>query len=56
MYVGDGGSNELAGARSLGMRAVHLDVAAEAGSPVYEKHGRWDGEVITSLSAVLSLI
>jgi putative hydrolase of the HAD superfamily len=56
LYVGDGGSNELAGARSLGMRAIHLDVAAEAGSPVYEKHARWDGEAVRSLSAVLDLV
>jgi putative hydrolase of the HAD superfamily len=56
IYVGDGGSNELAGARALGMRAVHLNVEAEAGSPVYEKHAQWDGEVITSLRAVPTLV
>ena len=56
LYVGDGGSNELAGARSVGMRAVHLSIEAEAGGPVYEKHTRWDGEVVSSLSAVLALV
>ena len=56
VYVGDGGSNELAGARALGMRAIHLDITAEAGSPVYEKHSSWDGEVVASLSEVPGLI
>ena len=56
VYVGDGGSNELAGARAVGMRAIHLDVAAEADSPVYEKHTRWDGETVSSLTAVLALV
>lgn len=56
IYVGDGGSNELVGARSLGMRAVHLAVAAEVGSSVYEKHASWDGEMITSLGAVPALV
>ena len=56
VYVGDGGSNELSGARALGMRAIHLDVTAEADSPVYEKHSSWDGEVVTSLSEVPGLI
>jgi putative hydrolase of the HAD superfamily len=56
LYVGDGGSNELAGARAVGMRAVFLDVAAEAGSPVYERHASWDGESVSSLGAVLGLV
>lgn len=56
LYVGDGGSNELAGARSVGMRAVHLDVEAERGGPVYGRHASWDGEVITSLTDVLALV
>lgn len=56
VYVGDGGSNELPGARAVGMRAVHLAVEAEAGGVVYGRHDAWDGEVVTSLSAVLDLV
>jgi putative hydrolase of the HAD superfamily len=56
LYVGDGGSDELAGARAAGMRAVHLAVPDDAESVVYGRHLRWDGEVITSLAGVLSLV
>jgi putative hydrolase of the HAD superfamily len=56
LYVGDGGSNELAGARAVGMRPVHLDVAAEQGGPVYGRHATWDGERVTSLTEVLALL
>ena len=56
LYVGDGGSNELPGARDTGMRAVHLDVAGEQGATVYGRHTSWDGEVITSLADVTGLI
>ncbi|HET6876498.1 MAG TPA: HAD family hydrolase [Jatrophihabitans sp.] len=55
-YVGDGGSNELAGAQSLGMRAVHLAVPEELGGLVYGKHESWDGETIPSLREVLALV
>jgi putative hydrolase of the HAD superfamily len=56
LYVGDGGSDELAGARRLGMRAVWLDVAAEQGGVVYGRHAAWDGERISSLTEVASLL
>lgn len=56
LYVGDGGSNELAGARAVGMRAVHLAVAEEADGLVYGKHAEWDGETVTSLAGILELI
>ncbi len=56
LYVGDGGSNELAGARAVGMRPVHLAVAAEAGGVVYGRHAAWDGETITSLTQLLDLL
>ncbi|SHH44878.1 putative hydrolase of the HAD superfamily [Jatrophihabitans endophyticus] len=55
VYVGDGGSDELAGARAVGMRAVHLDVADETGSVVYGRHLTWDGERVTALAEVLDL-
>lgn len=56
LYVGDGGSDELAGARRVGMRAVHLAVPEESDGLVYGKHAEWDGETVTSLGAVPELL
>ena len=56
LYVGDGGSNELFGAREVGMRAVHLAVPDEQGGVVYGRHASWDGEVVTSLANVPALL
>lgn len=56
LYVGDGGSHELTGARSLGMTAVQL---------VADDHGRhlafaadrdWDGHRVGSLTEVLAYV
>lgn len=56
LYVGDGGSDELAGARAVGMRAVHLDVPAERHGVVYGRPPAWDGEAITALPQLLDLL
>lgn len=56
LYVGDGGSDELAGARAVGMRSVHLDVPGETHGVVYGRHASWDGERITALPQVLDLL
>lgn len=56
LYVGDGGSNELAGARAVGMRPVHLAVEGEAGSVVYGRHDTWGGETINALAQVVELV
>src|SRR5206468_8073197 len=56
LYVGDGGSNELVGARAVGMRAVHLSVPGEGGGVVYGRHAAWDGEVVSSLADVPGLL
>lgn len=56
IYVGDGGSDELAGARAVGMRPVHLAVPGEAEALVYGRHLDWDGDVVTSLRDVLPLV
>ncbi len=56
LYVGDGGSDELAGARAVGMRAVHLDVADESHGVVYGRHTDWDGDRITALPQLLDLL
>ncbi len=55
LYVGDGGSNELAGARAVGMRPVHLAVPEESGGVVYGRHAGWDGESVGALPEVLDL-
>ncbi len=56
LYLGDGGSDELAGAVRVGMRAVHLAVPEESDGLVYGKHAAWDGESVTSLAAILNLV
>jgi putative hydrolase of the HAD superfamily len=56
LYVGDGGSNELVGAREVGMRAVHLAVPGESNGVVYGRHQAWDGEVIAALTDVPALL
>lgn len=49
MYVGDGASNELAGAATVGMRAVQLRTGAAT-----QHH--WDGESISALREVVPLV
>lgn len=56
LYVGDGGSDELAGARAMGLRSVHLSVPEEKGGLVYGRPASWDGETIRSLSEVVHLV
>jgi putative hydrolase of the HAD superfamily len=56
LYVGDGGSDELAGARAVGMRPVHLNVPAEHNTVIYGRHATWDGESINQLGEVLDLL
>lgn len=56
LYVGDGASNELHGARAVGMRPVHLAVPDEADAVAYGRHESWDGETIAGLKDVLDLV
>jgi len=49
LYVGDGGGNELTGARAAGMRAVLLAAHDSSSSAVYGKEAGWDGDRISSL-------
>ncbi|MGI5130610.1 HAD family hydrolase [Pseudonocardia sp. CA-107938] len=56
LYVGDGGSGELAGARAVGMHAVHLDVPGEDHGVVYGRHASWDGARISALPQLLELL
>ena len=56
LYVGDGGSDELAGATAVGMHAVHLDVPGEDNGVVYGRHASWDGARISALPQLLELL
>lgn len=58
VYVGDGGSNELTGAKAVGMRPVLLLVSEEQGSQdTHRMDGQaWDGPCVTELSELCSLI
>lgn len=49
LYVGDGGSNELTGARAAGMHAVQLRGPEFDGCHTYDAESGWDGEIITDL-------
>ncbi len=57
LYVGDGASQELTGARSVGIQAVLLRIPNEDNYDVYGyDNEEWDGPVISSLTGVLDLI
>ena len=56
LYVGDGGSDELAGAARVGMTPVHLQVAGEETAVVYGRHLAWAGASITTLPDLLELL
>ncbi len=52
VYVGDGGSNELSGARALGIPAVRLVADDAVGALVYDAEDEWTGPVIDGLAAL----
>jgi putative hydrolase of the HAD superfamily len=57
MYVGDGDSNELTGAREMGIHPVMISVEYEKDNSLYlYNRQEWGGPVISSLSEVLSLV
>ena len=56
LYVGDGGSGELTGARRAGMSALRLDAPDAAQAVIYDADAAWDGPAISSLSAVLEFV
>ena len=53
LYVGDGGSDELAGAERMGMTALRIHVPYE---PSPDAANPWVGPEVTSLSQVLSAV
>lgn len=50
LYVGDGGGQELTGARAVGMKAVLLAAEDWSANAVYDREEGWDGDRITSLA------
>lgn len=56
MFIGDGASNELSGARDLGIRAIRYDDAGFDPTDRPNQEVAWNGERITELSEVLTLL
>jgi putative hydrolase of the HAD superfamily len=56
IYLGDGGSNELTGARHVGMSAVRLVAEDAADALVYDREPDWGGPVVHSLTEFASAL
>ncbi len=56
LFVGDGGSQELTGAREVGMHPVLIRVDADSDEAHLAKREDWDGPTISSLSDILDLV
>ena len=60
LYVGDGGSNELTGARQAGMRPVllrsSLDEPADVQALRYDAESDWTGEHVRDAGELRSLL
>ena len=56
LFVGDGGSQELAGAREVGMHPVLIRVDADSDESHLANREQWDGPAISSLPEVLDLV
>lgn len=56
LYVGDGGSRELSGARDVGMATVRLAAPDLAGHLVFRGDPDWGGPAIRSLTEVLAIV
>jgi putative hydrolase of the HAD superfamily len=56
LYVGDGGSRELSGARDVGMRAVRFRAPDLGGHLVFSSDGDWTGPAVDSLTDVDGLL
>jgi len=55
LYIGDGGSQELSGARQVGMYPVLIRHDADSSEPHLVKREQWDGPTVQSLSDILAL-
>lgn len=59
IYVGDGGSEELTGARAAGMRAILLRDSERVDSPHdlrYDADTGWDGELVNTMTDLAALL
>jgi putative hydrolase of the HAD superfamily len=56
IYVGDGGSNELTGARAAGMRAIQMCGPEFEHCHTYDAETSWDGEIITDLRELFGVL
>ncbi|MEO0248325.1 MAG: HAD-IA family hydrolase [candidate division WOR-3 bacterium] len=57
LYIGDGGNNELSGARSLGMTAILISTPCEGTPDPFTSEARnWDGPRITGLMGILDFL
>jgi putative hydrolase of the HAD superfamily len=57
LYVGDGSSRELTGARQAGMRPIHLRPPGEDAEDVHRVDvDAWSGEAVRALAEVLALV
>jgi len=57
LYVGDGSSHELTGARTAGMTPVLIRVPYERGDVAYRIDAEeWEGTTVSSLSEILALV
>ena len=56
LYIGDGHSDELAGAKKMGMKAVQVWSAIDTDEPDRLVVKDWDGITLKSLSEVLVLL
>jgi putative hydrolase of the HAD superfamily len=56
VYVGDGGSQELSGALSMGMHPVFINVPSEEKADISFIVEEWHGPAISSLKEILDLI
>jgi putative hydrolase of the HAD superfamily len=57
LYVGDGSSRELTGARQAGMRPIHLRPPGEDAEDVHRVDvDTWSGEAVRALTEVLALV
>jgi putative hydrolase of the HAD superfamily len=56
LYVGDGSSNELTGARQAGMTPVLIRAIHENSNDLYFPREEWDGPSITSLTEVIDFL
>ena len=55
LFIGDGGSRELSGAREVGMHPVLIRVDADSDERHLANREEWDGAAISSLPEVLDL-